>query len=90
MYAACMQFDDQLQRFLGTEDLADVSRDTLASGIERMQVEFGLETDRGRKFAIWSILFILGAAPDLEDAFEEHGDRDAARTFMDMFDKARG
>jgi hypothetical protein len=55
-----------------------------------MQVEFGLETDRGRKFAIWSILFILGAAPDLEDAFEEHGDRDAARTFMDMFDKARG
>jgi hypothetical protein len=85
-----MQFDDQLRRFVGTEDLADVSRDALASGIERMQVEFGLETDRGRKFAIWSILFILGAAPDLEDAFEEHGDRDAARTFMDMFDKARG
>lgn len=84
-----MQFDDQLRRFFGTDDLADVSLDALASGIERMQVEFGLESDRGRRFGIWSILYILGAAPDLEAAFEELDDRDAARTFMDMFDKAR-
>jgi hypothetical protein len=85
-----MQFDDQLRRFFGTDDLADVSPDALASGIERMQVEIGLEADRGRRFAIWSILYILGAAPDLEAAFEEPDDRDAARNFMDMFDKARG
>lgn len=84
-----MAFDDQLRRFFGTDDLADVSPDALAAGVERMQVEFGLETDRGRKFAIWSLLYILGAAPDLEAAFEEPDERDAARTFMDMFDKAR-
>jgi hypothetical protein len=84
-----MEFDDQLRRFFGTDDLAEVSPDALAAGVERMQVEFGLEVDRGRKFAIWSLLYILGAAPDLDVAFQEPDDRDAARTFMDMFDKAR-
>jgi hypothetical protein len=83
-----MEFDDQLHRFFGTDDLAGLSPDAMSTGIERMLVEFGLEPDRGRRFAIWSILYMLGAAPDLDIAFEHAADRDAARTFMDMLAQA--
>ncbi|QSR20571.1 hypothetical protein CA833_25965 (plasmid) [Novosphingobium sp. KA1] len=54
----------------------------------RMRVEFGLETDKGRRFAMWSLLYMLGSAPDLDVAFKDPGDREAARTFMDLLDKA--
>ena len=60
----------------------------MASGIEHMQVEFGLETDKGRRFAMWSLLYMLGSAPDLDVAFKDPLDRDAARTFMDLLDQA--
>lgn len=83
-----MEFDDQMRRFFGTDDLGAVSPAALASGVERMQVEFGLETGKGRKFAMWSLLYMLGAAPDLEAAFKGERDRDAARTFMDLLDRA--
>jgi hypothetical protein len=85
-----MEFDDQLRRFFGTDDPAGLSPDALSAGIERMLVELGLETDRGRRFAIWSLLYILKAAPDLDIAFPDAADRDAARTFMDMMDQAEG
>ena len=83
-----MEFDDQIRRFFGTDDLGAVSPEGLASGIERMRVEFGLETDKGRRFAMWSLLYMLGSAPDLDVAFKDPGDREAARTFMDLLDKA--
>jgi len=83
-----MEFDDQMRRFFGTDDLGAVSPGGLTSGIEHMRVEFGLETDKGRRFAMWSLLYMLGSAPDLDVAFDDPADRDAARTFMDLLDKA--
>jgi hypothetical protein len=83
-----MNFDDQLHRFFGTDDPATLTPAALASGIERMQVEFGLETDPGRRFAMWALLHILNAAPDLDVAFKTEAERDAARTMMDMLDAA--
>jgi hypothetical protein len=47
-----------------------------------MQVDFGLEKDRGRRFALWTLMHMLGAAPDLDVAFKDAADRDAARAFM--------
>lgn len=79
-----MDFDDQLRRYFGTIDLAALSPQALAAGIERMQVDLGLETDRGRRFALWALLHMLGAAPDLDVAFEDAADRDAARAFMEI------
>lgn len=79
-----MDFDDQLRRYFGTSDLAAIPPQTLAAGIERMRVDLGLEMDRGRRFALWSILHMLGAAPGLDVAFEDERDRDAARAFMDL------
>jgi hypothetical protein len=48
----------------------------------------GLEQDRGRRFAMWALLHMLGAAPDLDAAFEDAADRDAARNFMDLTDRS--
>jgi hypothetical protein len=79
-----MNFDDQLRRYFGTDDLAAVEGEALAAGIERMQVDLGLEKDRSRRFALWALLHMLGAAPDLDVAFKDETDREAARNFMDL------
>jgi hypothetical protein len=79
-----MNFADQLQRYFGTADLAAVTPATLESGIDHMRVDFGLEKDRARRFALWALLHMLGAAPDLDVAFADEQDREAARNFMDL------
>jgi len=83
-----MDFDDQLRRFFGTDDLGTLTPAALAGGVEHMRVEFGLEKDESRRFAMWTILCMLGEAPDLDVAFKDPSDRDAARNFMDMMGKA--
>jgi hypothetical protein len=35
------------------------------AGLDRLHVDFGFETDRGRRFALWC-LCMLGQAPDLD------------------------
>ena len=79
-----MLLDDQFRHYFGTADIATVSPAALASGTERLRVEFGLEKDRGRRFAMWALLHMLGAAPDLDVAFKDPADRDAARNFMEL------
>jgi hypothetical protein len=79
-----MDFDDQLRRYFGTIDLPSLRSEALAAGIERMQVDLGLEQDRSRRFALWALLHMLGAAPDLDVAFKDEQDREAARNFMDL------
>ena len=85
-----MTLEDQLRRYFGTVDFASIPPSALDSGIERMKVDLGLETDRGNRFALWALLHMLGAAPDLDVAFAEKADRDAARNFMDLADRAGG
>jgi hypothetical protein len=37
---------------------------------------------------MWTILYMLSQAPDLDVAFKDPADRDAARNFMDLLDKS--
>lgn len=83
-----MDFDDQMRRYFGTADLASIAPAVLDAGIEHMRVEFGLEKDRSRRFALWTLMLMLGAAPDLDVAFKDKADQEAARDFMDMIDRA--
>jgi hypothetical protein len=85
-----MDLDDQLRRYFGTADLAAIPPPALAAGVERMRVDLGLEKDRGARFALWAVLHMLGAAPDLERAFKDEREREAARSFMDLADRAGG
>jgi hypothetical protein len=82
-----VDFNDQLRRYFGTSDMASISAEALDSATERMRVDLGLEKERGRRFALWALMHMLGAAPDLDVAFQDEGDRDAARNFMDLADK---
>lgn len=82
-----MDFNDQLRRYFATDDLSAITPAALAGGIERMEVDFGLETDAARRFALWTLMHMLGHAPDLDAAFEDTADREAARDFMDMIDR---
>lgn len=79
-----MNLDDQIRRYFGASNLADVPPEALAAGIEHMQVDLGLTRDRGERFALWALLHMLGAAPDLDVAFATEADREAARNFMDL------
>jgi hypothetical protein len=83
-----MDFQDLLTRYFGTADIDAVTPDALEAGQERLRVDFGLETDAARRFGLWTLMYMLGDAPDLDVAFEDAGERDAARNFMDLMDRA--
>lgn len=82
-----MDLDDQMRRYFATDDLATLAPEALAAGVERMRVDLGMEKDRGRRFALWTLLHMFGAAPDLDVAFKDPADRDAARDFMEMLER---
>ena len=85
-----MNFDDQIRRYFGTPDLASVPPEALAAGMEHMLVDLGLTKDRGERFALWALLYTLGSAPDLDVAFKDEADREAARNFMDLIAGTQG
>ncbi len=82
-----MEFDQLLVRFFGSEDITTLDTDQLVHGVERLRLQFGLERDRGRRFALWCLMFMLGVAPSVSDAFEDADDRDAARDFMETVER---
>jgi hypothetical protein len=82
-----MDFQDLLMRYFGQSEIDALTPSTLDAGTERMRVDLGLEKDRGRRFALWTLLYMLGNAPDLDIVFKEEADREAARDFMDMVDR---
>lgn len=79
-----MDLDDLLNRYFGTSIPSEASLAVQEAGIDRLRVDFGLETDSPKRFALWALLYMLGHAPDLDVAFAEELDRDAARTFMGL------
>ena len=85
-----MDLDHLLHQYFGTSDLAEASPAVQAAGVDRLRVDFGLEIDRSRRFALWSLLYMLGHAPELDIAFEEEADREAARNLMDLLSAADG
>lgn len=87
-----MNLDDLLKRYFGTSDVASASPAMQEVGVERLLVDLGLETDRAKRFALWSVLHMLGRAPDLDVAFNDEADREAARNLMDLisFSEAAG
>ncbi len=83
-----MDFNDQLRRYFATEDLAAISPDALAAGVEHMRVDFGMEKVPERRFALWALLHMFGAAPDLDVAFKSEAERNSARDLMELMERA--
>lgn len=85
-----MDLDDQLRHYFGTSDPGAITEGALEAGIDRMRVDFGLEKDRARRFALWTLLYMFGAAPDLDVAFKDEADRESARNLMDLMAREEG
>ncbi|GAM06154.1 hypothetical protein [Novosphingobium sp. MBES04] len=83
-----MDFNDQLRRYFGTDDPATISPGALESGLEKMKVDLGMEKDPGRRFALWALMHMFGQAPDLDVAFKDEAEREAARNFLDLLDRS--
>ena len=79
-----MDFDDLLRRYFGTAEIAAITPAAREAGVDKLRVDLGLETERDRRFALWALLYMLGQAPDLDVAFEDEADREAARNLMDL------
>jgi hypothetical protein len=47
-----MDLDDLLWRYFSTTDLSAATPAVLEAGVDRLRVDFGLEKDRGRRFAL--------------------------------------
>ncbi len=82
-----MDVDHLLVGFVGTTELAELSPNQLASGMDRLRLQFGLERDGSRRFALWCLVYMFGVASDLDLAFKDAADPDAARDFMDSIDR---
>jgi hypothetical protein len=82
-----MNLDDLLQRYFGTSDLSEASPAVREAGVDKLLVDLGLETDRSRRFALWSLLYMLGRAPELDATFDQEADLEAARNLMDLLGK---
>jgi hypothetical protein len=87
LYVPVMDFDQLLTRFFGTDDLGTLSPEQVGAGLKRLRLQFGLERDSERRFGLWCLMYMLGAAPELEIAFEDEEDRAAAREFVEMADR---
>lgn len=64
--------------------MSSVIPDTLITGVELCLVDLDLEQERAKRFALWALLHMLGSASDLEAAFKDDDDREAARNFIDL------
>lgn len=82
-----MDFDQLILRTFGSSDLSAIPHDRLLAGVEKLRTQLDEEDDEEDRFAIWCLLYMLGAAPDVEDAFDDEADRDAARDFVASIDQ---
>lgn len=81
-----MDLDSLLHHYLDGDTAEDPAR--LAAAGERIAIDFGVERDPGRRFALWALLLMLGRAPDVDTAFKREADRRAAHDFARLMSRA--
>jgi hypothetical protein len=69
-----MDLDALLLHYFGTDDPDAITDFGFTIGSERLKVDFGTETDGGRRFALWTLMEVFGIAPTPADAFPKHPD----------------
>ena len=82
-----MDFDQLLVRFFGTQDIDGLAPDALLAGLNRLQLQFSMEKDEEQKFGLWCLMYMLGVAPEPDDAFANEDERAAARDFAETVDE---
>ena len=82
-----MDFDQLLVRFFGTDDIASLPPERLVDGVEALRLQFGLERNEEKRFELWCVLHMLGVALEIDEAFQDEEDREAARGFIEVTER---
>lgn len=80
-----MDLDTLCLRYFGTEALETLDDATLEAGKEQLAIDFAVEQEPGRRFALWALMAGLDIAPSPADAFpKDEKLRAAAGAYLDM------
>ena len=80
-----MDLEALLTHYFGTVDLEGLTADIFDAGQQRLGIDFAVERDPGRRFALWTLMDAIGTAPLPADAFkkpEEAGLKRAAENYL--------
>ncbi|MBN8811161.1 MULTISPECIES: hypothetical protein [Sphingomonas] len=66
-----MDLDALLAHYFGTDEPEALDDAARARGEERLRIDFGVEQEPSRKFALWVVMEGLGIAPLPAQAFEK-------------------
>ncbi len=77
-----MDIDALLLHYFGSDDPDTVQPHQLALGKERLAIDFGVEREPGRRFALWTLMEVFGIAPTPADAFKDPALRRAAEDYL--------
>lgn len=66
-----MDLDTLIRHYFGDDDPDAIDPERLAMGKEKLAVDFGVEREPGRKFALWTLMDAFGFAPAPAEAFDK-------------------
>ena len=79
-----MDLDALLIHYFGTDEPEALDDPVRERGEERLRIDFGVEQEPSRKFALWVVMEGLGIAPLPAEAFdEEPALKAAAEKYLD-------
>lgn len=79
-----MDLDQLLHHYFGTADPDTLSTDAMDAARQRIAIDFGVERDPSRRFALWTLMDAFGFAPPPAEAFEKAPElRAAAERYLD-------
>lgn len=79
-----MDLDQLLRHYFGSTDPETADSATIDAAGERVGINFGVERDPSRRFALWTLMDAMGFAPPPAEAFEkEPALRAAAERYLD-------
>lgn len=64
-----MDLDTLVQHYFGSDDPASLDETGYDRAIERLRIDFGVEREPGRRFALWCLMDAIGVAPLPAEAF---------------------
>ena len=77
-----MDLDALLDHYFASTDPDAIDAAQFAAGKERLSIDFGVEQDPSRKFALWALMEALGFAPPPAEAFKEPRLKRAAEDYL--------
>jgi hypothetical protein len=85
-----MDLEALLRHYFGTVDIETLDEGQMIRGREKLALDFGVEQEPSRRFALWTLLDALGDAPLPSEAFEDPAMRRAAENYLDAARRLRG